>query len=390
MLSRCARPLCWFPEGGSRPFGPSPFEDDGTRRCQLPPQLAPQGAAQPEDPDIATTAKIKLNLALQGGGAHGAFTWGVLDRLLEENRFHFDTVSATSAGAVNAVALLHGLVKGKAPGGRKTLRDIWQTILKSAMPDFAKFNPMGGDGGHGQALMQLAGMLSPYAFNPFDINPFRRMLEEMIDFPAIVAKSKVELLIAATDASNGQARLFRRDELSVDVVMASACLPMLYKAVKIGDNHYWDGGFAANPDLVTLAREAKARDTLIVLLNPTTRSAVPTEAADILGQINRITFNQPLLRDVREILAIREAVAGPQGMLVPKDRKRVAHHRFHLIEAGPYVANLPESTKLRPDRITTEKLFEAGRREAEGWLARHLNDVGHRETVDLAMRLMPK
>ena len=343
---------------------------------------------------ITTKSKTRLNLALQGGGAHGSFTWGVLDRLLQENRFTFDTVSATSAGAMNAVAMLGGLLDGGAEGARKLLRRLWLEIVKAAPPDLSKFHPLLSglgnlEGFQAAGMAQLAGMLSPYTFNPFDFNPLRRLLTEIIDFDAIRAHGTVELLIAATDASSGQARLFRRSELTVDVVMASACLPMLYKAVKIGDNHYWDGGFAANPDLLTLAREAKTHDTLIVLLNPTTRGTVPTQAVDILGQINRITFNQPLLRDVREILSIRQALAGPQGVLLTRDRKRVAGHRFHLIEGGAYTATLPETSKLRPDRLTTDKLFEAGRHETEGWLARHSRSVGHRETVDLAMRLLP-
>ena len=331
--------------------------------------------------------KPKLNLALQGGGAHGAFTWGVLDRIVEADRFEIDTISATSAGAVNAVALVGGLLAGGPEGGRTLLRELWGAVVKSAAPDLSKFMPMMA-GLDSASLAQIASMMSPYAFNPFDFNPLRRLLSDMIDFEAIAASSPIELLIAATDASSGQARLFRRAELTVDVVMASACLPMLYKAVKIGDNHYWDGGFAANPDLVTLARVAKAKDTLIVLLNPTSRAAVPTQAADILGQINNITFNQPLLRDVREIVSIRQALAGPQAVLVGRERKRVAGHRFHLIEGGAYTATLPEMSKMRADRVTSDKLFEAGRHEAEGWLARHAASVGKRETVDLAMRLL--
>jgi NTE family protein len=314
----------------------------------------------------------------------------VLDRLCEADRYEIDTISATSAGAVNAVALAGGLLEGGPEGARTLLRELWGAVVKAATPDLAKFNPMLAGLGNIESpgMAQLATMMSPYTFNPFDFNPLRRLLSEMIDFEAIAKHSKLELLIAATDASSGQARLFRRKELTVDVVMASACLPMLYKAVKIGDSHYWDGGFAANPDLVTLARVAKARDSLIVLLNPTSRAAVPTQAADIMGQINRITFNQPLLRDVREIVSIREAMAGPQGMLVAAARKRVAKHRFHLVDGGPYTATLPEMSKMRADRVTSDKLFEAGRHETEGWLARHGAGVGHRETVDLAMRLL--
>jgi NTE family protein len=281
---------------------------------------------------LKTKPKPKLNLALQGGGAHGTFTWGVLDRLLEADRFEIDTISATSAGAVNAVAMVSGLVKGGPEGGRTLLRELWGAVVKAASPDMSRLNPMLA-GLDANSMAQMASMMSPYAFNPFDINPLRRMLSEMIDFEAIVQDGAVELLIAATDASTGQARLFRRKELTVDVVMASACLPMLYKAVKIGDNHYWDGGFAANPDLVTLPRVAKAKDTLVVLLNPTSRAAVPTQAADILGQINQITFNQPLLRDVRDPRGVGRAAGHAGGgpaqaggdAPVPSDRGRALY-----------------------------------------------------------------
>ena len=339
----------------------------------------------------ASTPKAKLNLALQGGGAHGAFTWGVLDRLLQSDRFRFDTVSATSAGAVNAAALASGLATGGPAAARAKLREVWDAIVDAVPPDL---NPMLASLGKLQAfgapsMAQIAGLVSPYTFNPFDFNPLRELLETRIDFAAIRSKGKLGLLIAATDASTGRARLFRHTELTVDMVLASACLPMLYKAVTIEGQNYWDGGFSANPDLVTLAREAKAKDTLIVLLNPTSRDAVPTHSVDILSQINRITFSQPLLRDVREILSIREALAGPQSVLVGAERKKVAHHRFHLIEAGAYTGKLSETSKGRPDRATVDGLFQAGKREAEGWIARHAREVGQRETVNLAMRLLP-
>ena len=344
---------------------------------------------------IASKSKAKINLALQGGGAHGAFTWGVLDQLLQSERFRFDTVSATSAGAVNAVAMLGGMVTGGIEGARAKLREVWTAIVEAAPPDLDRINPLLASLGKMEAfgapsIAQIAGLVSPYTFNPFDFNPLRKLLDALIDFEAIRKHGKTEVLIAATDASTGHARLFRRSELTVDVVLASACLPMLYKAVKIEDSSYWDGGFSANPDLVTLARVAKAKDTLIVLLNPTTRDEVPTHTIDILSQINRITFSQPLLRDVREVLSIRQAMAGPQSVLVSSERKRVAQHRFHLIEAGSYTARLSDASKLRADRGTTEGLFEAGKREAGGWIARHAGQVGHRESVDLAMRLLPE
>ena len=335
----------------------------------------------------------RLNLALQGGGAHGAFTWGVLDRLLQERWVEIDTISATSAGAINAVALLHGLAEGGAEGARAVLHTMWGAIVQAAFPDLTRLNPLLASLGNleaftGPALAKMAGMVSPYTFNPLDFNPLRKLLGELIDFERIRTQSKVKVLIAATDASTGRARLFTLKELSLDVVLASACLPMLHKAIKIGDVHYWDGGFSANPDLITLARSSKARDTLVVLLNPTVRARHPTHAVDILDQINRITFSQPLLRDVREIAALREALRGPGAVLLDRPSQRIARHRFHLIEAGAYTSVLPETSKMRPERPVVDLLFQAGVRETEGWIARSARDVGRRETADLALRLL--
>jgi NTE family protein len=336
--------------------------------------------------------KTSINLALQGGGAHGAFTWGVLDRLLREDWIVIDTVSATSAGAVNTVAMLSGLVDRGREGASTALRALWEGVLSAAAPDISKMNPLLGHFGGldrfgSSSLAQLTGLVSPYAFNPFDFNPLRKLLIDIVDFDRIRHESAIDVLIAATDASTGRARLFRKPELTVEVVLASSCLPLLHHAIKIGDSHYWDGGFSANPDLVTLARETKARDTVLVLLNPTSRDQLPTQAADILGQINRITFNQPLIRDVREILSVREALTGPGALLLGSDAKRLARHRFHLIDGGPHTATLSDASKMLPERATTMRLFEAGVRETEGWLARHGRDLGRRETVDLAMRL---
>lgn len=341
----------------------------------------------------AATKRRRINLALQGGGAHGAFTWGVLDRLLEEHWLDYDTISATSAGAFNAVAMLSGLAQGGRAGARQTLRAVWEALYRAAVPEFLRFNPflsgMVRMEGLGAAVAPLGAMVSPYSFNPFDLNPLRDLLARHVDFAAIRASSEVGLLIGATEVSSGRARLFRRPEVDVEVVLASACLPSLYQAVEIGGVPYWDGGFSANPDLVMLARMSRAGDTLIVLVNPTTRDSLPTRAQEIAGQLSLITFNQPFLRDVGQIADLREALKGSAYWLASPSARRIVRHRHHLIEAGAHTGVLSQMSKLSPGTELLPHLFEKGREEAARWLAAGAADLGKRG-VDLAGQFLRK
>ena len=236
----------------------------------------------------------RLNLALQGGGAHGAFTWGVLDRLLDEDAIEIGWVSGTSAGAVNAVALAAGLATGERAGAKAALRNVWEHVEGAGTPDLMRLNPFLYGLTKASVSSGLGALLSPYEFNPLGIDPFRKLLLATIDFEAIRTKPGPELLIAATEVTNGRARLFRRREITVEAVLASACLPQLHHAVEIDGRAYWDGGFSANPDVLTLADEAPVGDTLIVQLNAVERDAVPRTTRDIGAQVNTITFNQPL------------------------------------------------------------------------------------------------
>ena len=240
----------------------------------------------------------ELNLALQGGGAHGAFTWGVVDRLLEEEWIDIGWISATSAGAVNAVALASGLLDGGREGARTELAEVWEAVQQSGVPDLLKLNPFLLGLSRSKSFAQLATLFSPYDFNPLGFDPLRRLLEQHIDFAALRSQPGPNLLIAATDVATGRARLFHRHELTVESVLASACLPMLHHAVIIDGRAYWDGGYSANPDLVNLALESPVQDTLLVQLNPTQTDELPTDARDINAHVNAVTFNQPLLREV--------------------------------------------------------------------------------------------
>lgn len=327
----------------------------------------------------AKRRQVRINLALQGGGAHGAFTWGVLDHLLEASEIEFGWISGTSAGAVNAVAMASGLARGGRNGARAALSSTWESVHKAGVPDLLRLNPFFF--GMSRAMAPMTGMLSPYDFNPLGFDPLRRLLEKNIDFDA-VRGSGVELLIAATLVDTGRARLFRREEISVEAVLASCCLPTIHRAVEIEGQAYWDGGFSANPELLTIAAESPQSDTLLVQLSPLTYAGTPRDAREIAAQVNRLTFNAPLISQVDQILLMRR---GQEGWLRRRagPQARMASHRFHLIEATAYTSRLPAESKMKPDWAMLTHLADAGRREAAKWLQRHASALGRRETVDL-------
>ena len=332
---------------------------------------------------------LRLNLALQGGGAHGAFTWGVLDRLLEEERLELGWVSGTSAGAVNAVALAAGLAEGGRQRAREKLRQVWQAVYQAGVPDLLRLNPFLYSLTR-SSLDQMAGLMSPYEFNPLGFDPLRRLLERTIDFELIQSASPIGLVISATEVSSGNARHFRDNEVTVESVLASACLPTLHRAVEIDGKAYWDGGFSANPDIVTLARESAVEDTVLIMINPRERSELPTGVREINGHVNHITFNAPLRRDVELIDALRhETGRGWFGLFKGKTlAARMQRHRFHMIDAGRYTATLRPETKMKPDWGLFTYLHGAGRTETHKWLDRHRGDIGRRETARLGERIL--
>jgi NTE family protein len=329
----------------------------------------------------------RLNLALEGGGAHGAFTWGVLDRLLEDEALEIGWISATSAGAVNAVALAAGLVEGGRAGARAKLRAVWEAVAKAGVPDLMRLNPWLASISRSNTLAQVAALFSPYDFNPLGFDPLRKLIEAHVDFATLRTSSGPELLIAATDVATGRARLFRRREITVEAVLASACLPTLHHAVSIDGRAYWDGGFSANPDLLTLARESPVGDTLIVKLTALDRDGVPTSAREIAARVNQLTFGQPVLRDVEVITTVRR-LHGRWGWSSSPSDARLARHRFHLIEAGRFTAALAPESKGKPDIELLTYLHGAARSETEKWLARHRASIGAKQTVDLARHFL--
>ena len=331
--------------------------------------------------------KKRINLALQGGGSHGAFTWGVLDYLLKEENLVFEAVSGTSAGAINAIAMAAGLAENGPAGASEKLNEIWNKIHKITQPSSSALFPMGLIWGqrHIQATAQKAMQkmtqhLSPYEFNPMDINPLRNILTETIDFEMLRKKKPVKLFIAATNASTGHARIFRNDEITADVILASACLPLAFKAIQVGDEFYWDGGYSSNPDLLHMITETRSCDTLLVMLSSIASPKLPTTKDRILENINRITFNKPLCREV-EIIERSKRLS---RLKVANDQeRRFQRTRFHMIDASSVTAKLSDETKMWPEKELLEYLFKSGKTKARKWLKDNKCHLGRRSSTNL-------
>jgi NTE family protein len=326
-------------------------------------------------------------LALQGGGAHGAFTWGVLDQLLEDGRLSFEAISGTSAGAMNAVVLADGWLAGGRDGAREKLETFWRAIsrdgqLNSAqrtiLGAFMQASPLNGFG-VGQFWLNLFKQsASPYDFNPLNINPLKDFLESEIDFARVRACRAIKLFIAATNVETGKVRVFEREELTADHVMASACLPTVFQAVEIDGTPYWDGGYMGNPALFPLFYGTGADDVLLVQINPIQRKGTPTSPEEIRNRLNEITFNATLLRELRAVDFVTRLI--DQGKLSTSEYKRVLFHRIALSEA---LSGVEASSKLDAKWDFFLELKKAGRAAARRWLAAHYDDVGVRATLDL-------
>lgn len=317
-----------------------------------------------------------LNLALQGGGAHGAFTWGVLDALLEDGRLSLDGVSGSSAGAMNAVLLAQGLMDGGREGARAALAGFW-TAVAAAAPDGIP-PPMI------RLLLHWTHYLSPEQINPFDLNPLRRILAEQVDFERLRRESPVKLFIAATNVGSGRLRLFRNAELSADALLASACLPTLHRSIEIDGEAYWDGGYTANPTVFPLFYECKARDTLLVLLTPLKHERTPVSAADIQTRVMEIAFASTFLREMRMFAHVQRHLPGRfLGLQFGRLERRVQRSRFHLIAADAALGEFGAETKMAANLKFFDKLKTLGRAQGQQWLAAHFDAVGRRSTIDL-------
>lgn len=381
-------------------------------------RIEPAGIAEPRGP-------ASIDLALQGGGSHGAFTWGVLDALLEDGRLGLDGVSGTSAGAMNAAVLACGFARGGREGARAALRAFWNDIgsvpgclgaapvlpslpAAAAVPAVATglpgwpmsfaspfaspfvapfsrlphlawpawlFNtdiwPMYG------VLDAMWRSLSPYQFNPLNLNPLRRILEKHVD-PVLLRDGPLKVFVTATAVSTGQPRVFSGAELSIDALLASACLPQMYQAIEIGGESYWDGGFAGNPAIWPLIYGTGSLDVLLVQINPLVRPGVPTRAVDIADRVNEITFNASLVAEMRAIAFVQKLV---RQQKVSSDEYKLL--RLHRVADEDGLAPYDASSKLNTDPRLLQALFDLGRAAAGRWLAEHAGDVGVRGTTEI-------
>jgi NTE family protein len=334
---------------------------------------------------IKAASHRPLNLALQGGGAHGAFTWGVLDALLEDSAFTFEGVSGTSAGAMNALCLAHGLMTGGRDGARETLARFWTSVAASS--PFAKSGDGGGEMSQALKLMLLwTNHLSPEQLNPFDLNPLRDILGEQFDFARLRRESPAKLFIAATHANSGKLRLFRNHELSVDTLLASACLPTIHRSIVIDGEPYWDGGYSANPAVFPLAYQCTSPDILLVLLTPLRYTETPASAEDIRQRLLELSFNATFLREMRMFAHLREEVSASwisKWLPVGRLERRIEQLRFHAITADALLGELPPGSKLAVNLPFFERLRDSGREHAQLWLDEHRGNIGERATLDL-------
>ncbi len=336
----------------------------------------------------ASGETILIDLALQGGGSHGAFTWGVLDRLLEEPRLKIEAISGTSAGAMNAAILVSGFMQGGAQGARAALDAYWERVAASA-----RFSPIQRsmfdrlmdrwslDTSPGYLGMDLMSRLvSPYNLNPLGHNPIRSILEDSIDF-AHLNEAPIKLFITATNVHTGRGRIFRNREITPEVLLASACLPTMFQAIEIDGEPYWDGGYAGNPTISPLVRESEANDVILVQINPRERRDTPRSASDILNRLNEISFNAPLMKELRMIALMRQAVDPGTG-----EGRRWAGMLTHRI-LSDRLAEFGASSKLNAEGPFLHLLKDEGRKAAEEFLATHGADLGKRSTTDLDVLL---
>jgi NTE family protein len=343
--------------------------------------MPPANAAIVRDP-------LLVDLALQGGGAHGAFTWGVLDRLLEESWLGIDGISGTSAGAMNAAVLVDGYAKGGAAGARRALENFWCLVSEAAR--FSPFQRGPLDVFLGRwtldsspvyvAMDLMSRLLSPYDLNPKGYNPLHAILAELVDFEGL-AQSPIKLFITATNVRTGRGRVFKNNAITPDVLLASACLPTMFQAIEIDGESYWDGGYSGNPTITPLIRECKSQDTILIPINPIERESVPRSASEILNRLNEVSFNAVALKELRMMALLRQVANPGDG-----EGAQWAGMRIHRI-GNEIMTQLGASSKLNAEWAFLSYLREEGRKSAHIFLETHALDLGRRSTADIDVLL---
>jgi NTE family protein len=328
--------------------------------------------------------RLLIDLALQGGGSHGAFTWGVLDRMLEEDGIEIEAASGTSAGAMNAAVLAHGLLAGGPDGAREALATFWKKVSDAAALSPLRRGPLDvllGRWTLDNSPAYLAMDIATRVFSPYDLdfglpNPLAAILAEVVDFERL-AQSPVKLFITATNVHTGRPRVFRNRDLSPAALMASACLPMMFQAVEIDGQAYWDGGYSGNPTMTPLIDECVSDDTIIVGINPVQRPGTPRTARDILNRLNEVAFNAVLLKEL-QMMALLRSVADPGN----EKTAHWARMRVHLVQSA-MLAELGASSKLNAEWDFLTMLRDEGRRAADAFLATHGDALGKRSTLPI-------
>src|SRR5580698_8932751 len=333
----------------------------------------------------------RINLALQGGGAHGAFTWGVLEQLLGDDRIAIEGISGTSAGAVNAVMLADGLTRGGRDEAQKRLAEFWRAVSstgglpavqRAVTERLLSFTPL--EGTPVQAwFTALSRYFSPYDVNPLNINPLKDLIERFVDFEKLRANTDLQIFVSATNVQTGRVRVFPRDKITADAVMASACLPLLFRAVEIDGVPYWDGGYLGNPVIFPFFRTTTTEDVLVVQINPLVRQATPTSSSEIMNRINEITFNASLLEEYRAIEFVGRLIDQHR---LPRGTGRGQYRRVnvHRILFDQFGTTFDACSKMITDYSFFEALHVNGKRAARRFLDEHFDDIGVRSTVDLA------
>jgi NTE family protein len=332
------------------------------------------------------STRKSINLALQGGGSHGAFAWGALDHILEDGRLDIEAVSATSAGAMNAVVLADALTDGNRDHARERLSAFWKAIADAGAA-YNPVQPLRDWSGRSLPVEQspfywmfdtMTRLFSPYQLNPINFNPLRHVLEKHVDFEKLRHTKGIDVHLCATNVETGKVRIFNRAEITPDTVLASACLPILFQTIEIDGNHYWDGGYIGNPAIFPLIYGSHSCDVVIVHINPIVRHGVPKTAPEIVNRINEISFNSSLMREMRAIAFVTRLIE--QGKLKATDMKQMLIHSIRDDEA---MTAHSIGSKLSPDWQFLSELKDSGVATTQRWLSAHYADIGRRSTVDL-------
>ncbi len=333
-----------------------------------------------------TEKKKKIAIALQGGGSHGTFSWGVLDALLEHDNIEIIGLSGTSAGAMNAASLLQGYIKNGAQGAREELERFWRLMAEKSQSSGMKPTPgnmlIGDYSVRGSPLYESMNMLStffsPYQLNPFDMNPLRDFVRDFFDFKLMNKAKSPQIFLCATHVKTGKLKLFEGPELKEESLLASACLPTMFKAVEVDGEYYWDGGFIGNPAIYPLIYNTDATDIVVIQLRQAYRAELPTTADAIADRHKEITFNSCLLREMRAIYFVTKLI--DKGVITDPSIRRL---NMHLIRNPEVAGQIDMSSALNTDIGFFEYMFKEGRKTGKEWLKDNYQHIGVRTSAEI-------